>query len=111
MDACSTLARLFALALSLPLEYFEQPGFFDNPTCMLGMNTYYFPKVRYVQGVVQNLQLTKMAVLRPFLANFPPKKGKKLALNSQLLTVQILTNDVQVLILCLILLLLYLAYF
>ena len=45
MDACSTLARLFALALSLPLEYFEQPGFFDNPTCMLGMNTYYFPKV------------------------------------------------------------------
>ena len=30
-----------------------------------------------------------------------PKKGKKLALNSYLLTVQILTNDVQVLILCL----------
>ena len=29
------------------------------------------------------------------------KKVKKLALNSQLLTVQILTNDVQVLILCL----------
>ena len=74
MDACSTLARLFALALSLPLEYFEQPGFFDNPTCMLGMNTYYFPKVRmsYVQGVAQNLQLTKMAILRPFIASFPP---------------------------------------
>ena len=30
-----------------------------------------------------------------------PNKVKKLALNSQLLTVQILTNDVQVLILCL----------
>ena len=32
---------------------------------------------------------------------YKPKKFKKLALNSQLLTVQILTNDVQVLILCL----------
>ena len=32
---------------------------------------------------------------------YKPKKVKKLALNSQLLTVQILTNDVQVLILCL----------
>ena len=33
--------------------------------------------------------------------NYKPKKVKKLALNSQLLTVQILTIDVQVLILCL----------
>ena len=32
---------------------------------------------------------------------YEPKKGKKLALNSKLLTVQILTNDVQVVILCL----------
>ena len=32
---------------------------------------------------------------------FKAKKVKKLALNLQLLTVQILTNDVQVLILCL----------
>ena len=32
---------------------------------------------------------------------YKPKKVKKLALNSQLLTVQILANDVQVLILCL----------
>ena len=32
---------------------------------------------------------------------YKPKKVKKLALNSQLLTVQILTNDVEVLILCL----------
>ena len=32
---------------------------------------------------------------------YKPKKDKKLALNSQLLTVQILTNDVQVLNLCL----------
>ena len=32
---------------------------------------------------------------------YKPKKVKKLALNPQLLTVQILTNDVQVLILCL----------
>ena len=32
---------------------------------------------------------------------YKPKKVTKLALNSQLLTVQILTNDVQVLILCL----------
>ena len=32
---------------------------------------------------------------------FKPKKVKKLALNSQLLTFQILTNDVQMLILCL----------
>ena len=32
---------------------------------------------------------------------YKPKKVKKLALNSQLLTVQILTNGVQVLILCL----------
>ena len=39
---------------------------------------------------------------------YKPKKVKKLALNSQLLTIQILTTDVQVLILRLILLLLYL---
>ena len=32
---------------------------------------------------------------------YQPKKVKKFALNSQLLTVQILKNDVQVLILCL----------
>ena len=32
---------------------------------------------------------------------YKPKKVKKLTLNSQLLTVQILTNDVQVLIFCL----------
>ena len=32
---------------------------------------------------------------------YKPKKVKKLALNSQLLTFQILTNDVQVVILCL----------
>ena len=32
---------------------------------------------------------------------YKPKKVKKLALNSQLLTVQILTSDVEVLILCL----------
>ena len=32
---------------------------------------------------------------------YKAKKGKKLALNSQLLTDRILTNDVQVLILCL----------
>ena len=32
---------------------------------------------------------------------YEPKKVKKLAINSQLLTVQILTNDVQVLILSL----------
>ena len=32
---------------------------------------------------------------------YKPKKVKKLALNSQLLTVEILTNDVQVLTLCL----------
>ena len=32
---------------------------------------------------------------------YKPKKGKKLILISQFLTVQILTNDVQVLILCL----------
>ena len=32
---------------------------------------------------------------------YKPKKVKKLALNAQLLIVQILTNDVQVLILCL----------
>ena len=32
---------------------------------------------------------------------YKPQKVKKLALTSQLLTVQILTNDVQVLILCL----------
>ena len=32
---------------------------------------------------------------------YKPQKAEKLALNTQLLTVQILTNDVQVLILCL----------
>ena len=32
---------------------------------------------------------------------YKPQKVKKLKLNSQLLTVQILTNDVQVIILCL----------
>ena len=31
---------------------------------------------------------------------YKPKKVKKMAIDSQLLTVQILTNDVQVLILC-----------
>ena len=38
--ACRTLARLFALALGVEMEYFEQPGFFDNPTCLLCMNHY-----------------------------------------------------------------------
>ena len=42
--ACRTLARLFALALGVEMEYFEQPGFFDNPTCLLGMNHYHFPQ-------------------------------------------------------------------
>ena len=40
-------------------------------------------------------------VFRAKIKWYKPKKFKKLALNSQLLTVQILTNDVQVLILCL----------
>ena len=26
------------------MEYFEQPGFFDNPTCLLCMNHYHFPE-------------------------------------------------------------------
>jgi len=42
MESCRILARLFALALGQELTYFEQPGFFDNPTCMLGMNHYHF---------------------------------------------------------------------
>ena len=42
--ACRTLARLFALALGVKMEYFEQPGFFDNPTCLLCMNHYHFPE-------------------------------------------------------------------
>ena len=46
MDACKILARLFALALNLPVDYFEQPGLFDNPTCMLGMNSYNFPSAK-----------------------------------------------------------------
>lgn len=43
MKACIILARLFALALGVEMNYFEQPGFFDNPTSMLGMNHYHFP--------------------------------------------------------------------
>ena len=46
------------------------------------------------------IQLT-LIVSRAKRIWYKPKKVKKLALNSQLLTVQILTNDVQVLILCL----------
>ena len=42
MRSCRILARLFALALGQEIEYFEQPGFFDNPTCLLGMNYYHF---------------------------------------------------------------------
>ena len=41
MKACQCVARLFALALGENLHYFEQPGFFDQPTCMLGMNHYH----------------------------------------------------------------------
>ena len=40
-------------------------------------------------------------VFRAKIKWYKPKKVEKLALNSQLLTVQIVTNDVQVLILCL----------
>ena len=46
------------------------------------------------------IQLTTI-VSRAKSIRWIPKKVKKLALNSQLLTVQILKNDVQVLILCL----------
>ena len=46
-------------------------------------------------------------VFRAKIKWYKPKKAKKLILNSHLLTVQILTNDVQVLILCLSYLLLY----
>ena len=46
-------------------------------------------------------------VFRAKIKWYKPKKVKKMALKSWLLTVQILTNDVQVLILCLSYLLLY----
>ena len=46
------------------------------------------------------IQLTPL-IFRAKSKWYEPKKVKKLASNSQLLTVQILTNDVQVLILCL----------
>ena len=43
-NACKTLAKIFALSLGIPMDYFETPGFFDNPTCLLGMNNYHFPE-------------------------------------------------------------------
>lgn len=49
MKACMILARLFALALGMEMNYFERPGFFDNPTCMLGMNHYHFPTAKLWQ--------------------------------------------------------------
>ena len=42
MRSCRILARLFAIALGQEPTYFEKPGFFDNPTCLLGMNFYHF---------------------------------------------------------------------
>ena len=36
------LNQILALALGLDKNYFNQPGFFDNPTCLLGMNHYQF---------------------------------------------------------------------
>ena len=47
MKACQYLARLFALALGKDMDFFEQPGYFDNPTCMLGMNHYDFTSVKF----------------------------------------------------------------
>jgi isopenicillin N synthase-like dioxygenase len=44
------LARLFALALGLDMTYFDQPGFFDNPTCLLGMNYYHFRSGIWKEG-------------------------------------------------------------
>ena len=53
-----------------------------------------------------NISHQMMISLTPIVSRakskwYKPKKVQKLALNSQLLAVQILTNDVQVLILCL----------
>ena len=56
-------------------------------------------------GFFSNISHQMMIQLTPIVSRakskwYKPKKVKKLALNSQLLTVQILTNGVQVLILC-----------
>ena len=50
IKSCRILARLFALALGQELTYFEKPGFFDNPTCMLGMNYYHFDTLWRLQN-------------------------------------------------------------
>ena len=54
----------------------------------------------FFSNISHQLQLTPI-VSRAKNKWYKPKKVKKLALNLQLLTVQILTNDVHVLILCL----------
>ena len=50
---------------------------------------------------MHQFELADPVVYRAKSKWYKPKKVKKLALNSQLPTVQILANDVQVLILCL----------
>ena len=42
LNACRVLARLFARALGVDPDFFDRPGYFDNPTCLLGMNFYHF---------------------------------------------------------------------
>ena len=37
------MQKLLALSLGLDRDFFDQAGYFDKPTCLLGVNRYKFP--------------------------------------------------------------------
>ena len=43
LRAAKVLQKLLALSLGLDRDFFDQAGYFDKPTCLLGINRYKFP--------------------------------------------------------------------
>jgi len=43
LKAAKILQKLLALSLGLDKDFFDQDGYFDKPTCLLGVNRYKFP--------------------------------------------------------------------
>ena len=43
LKAAKVLQKLLALSLGLDRDFFDQDGYFDKPTCLLGVNRYKFP--------------------------------------------------------------------
>lgn len=43
LKAAKVLQKLLALSLGLDRDFFDQAGYFDKPTCLLGINRYKFP--------------------------------------------------------------------